>query len=78
MAPPQENGQFQIHTDRFLLSDLRKTRWQIKWQIYSTSGKCQFQIHTDRFLLLRAQTNQVADQLPDLLPLKKMAISDSY
>ena len=25
--------QFDIHTDRFLLWELRQTRWQIKWQI---------------------------------------------
>ena len=31
---PPRIWQFQIHTDRFLLSELRMTRWQIKWQIY--------------------------------------------
>ena len=33
LSPPRE-WKFEIHIDRFLLSELRQTRWQTKWQIY--------------------------------------------
>ena len=45
-TPPLRKWQFQIHTDRFLLWELRQIKWQIKHPV-----KGQFEIHTDRFLL---------------------------
>ena len=70
------NWQFEIHTDRFLLWELRQTRWQINWQIYPL-GKWQFVIHTDRFLFweLRLMMWQIKWQIYHP---QTMVIWDSY
>ena len=65
----KQKWQFEIHTDRFLLWDVRQTSWHVKWQIYTLP---EMAIRDSYWWIptLRAQEDQVADQMADLLPQK--------
>ena len=64
LPPPPKKEQFQIHTDRFLLSELWQARQQIKCQIYAPPRQWQFEIHTHRLQVW--ELRQII--VPDLPP----------
>ena len=71
---PPENSNFRF----ILIDEYSESSGMTRWQILPLPRKQQFHIHTDRCILLRSQAHQVADQVADLTPPQKTAISDSY
>ena len=71
-STPPVKGQFEIHTDRFLLWELRQTRWQIKEQIYNPENG------NLRFILIHSYSGEHRQVKWQINPPQKMTIWDSY